>query len=90
MLPIIVTMNKKEIIKYLEKRIAECYQDLLSSRSKKYMQVFAEGYRSRLDELLLTYHQIKNISFLECCKELGIKYKDVDYLELGVIIGRKE
>lgn len=74
-------MNKKEIMKLLKKRIEICYHDLLSARQNKFKAIYIEGFRSRLDELILMYHLIEDISFVEACKELGINYKEINWSE---------
>lgn len=74
-------MNKKEIISMLSNRIFSCHKDLLYSRNVK--NPYAEGFRTRLDELLLMWHQIHNISFIDACKEFDIKYEDVDVNQDG-------
>ncbi|KKN67000.1 hypothetical protein LCGC14_0465540 [marine sediment metagenome] len=72
-------MNKEEIINLLKSRIKTCYRDLLFARSQKgYRKDWIEGFRSRLDELILVYHQIYDISFVDACEELNINYKDVN------------
>jgi len=71
-------MEKKDIMMMLRQRIRSCYGDLLFARQEKYKEFYIEGFRSRLDELILMYHLIKGISFVEACKDLSINYKDVD------------
>lgn len=62
----------------LKDRINSCYRDLLFSRNKKYMKAYIEGFRSRLDELILMYHCIENISFIDACEKLEVNYQDVN------------
>lgn len=71
-------MNKKDIMTMLKQRIGTCYEDLLYARSHKFKELYIEGFRNRLDELILMYHRIQNISFMEACKKLLVNYKDVD------------
>ena len=72
-------MEKEEIISLLKSRINSCYHDLLFARSQKnYRKDWIEGFRSRLDGFILLYHEIHDITFIEACKELGIKYSDVN------------
>lgn len=71
-------MNKIEIMKMLRTRIKSCYRQLLISRNKNYPELYIEGFRSRLDELLLIYHIIKDKTFINVCKELKINYNDVN------------
>lgn len=71
-------MNKKEIMRMLIERILSCYDSLLFSRDNGSSKLRIEGFRSRLDELLLMYHIIKGISFIEGCKILRVNYKDLD------------
>ena len=77
-------MDKKEIIKYLKKRIESCYRSLLESVDNKFMKKYIEGYRSRLDELILVYQHIKDISFVDACKELEVEYSDLDYNKYSI------
>ena len=72
-------MNKKEMIKLIEKRIKSCYRDLLYAKSiRSHRRSYIEGFRCRLDELILLYQIIENISFIDACKKLKVKYEDVD------------
>lgn len=72
-------MNREEIINLLIKRIYSCHEQLTSARNKPGMsKLYIEGLRCRLDELILLYHLIRNISFVEACKELNIDYNDVN------------
>ena len=71
-------MNKKEIMNMLKNSINKRYEDLLFAKSKMFEELYIEGIRSRLDELLLIYHIIQGISFIEACKELEIDYKEVN------------
>ncbi len=72
-------MEKEDIIRLLKERIKSCYKDLLFARSQKgYRKDWIEGFRSRLDELILVYHEIYNIDFVNACEELGVKYQDVN------------
>ncbi len=71
--------TKSEPIKLLKERIKICHKDLLFAKSQKgYRKDWIEGFRSRLDELLLVWHELHNISFIDACKEFGIRYHDVD------------
>ncbi len=73
-------MNKKEIMKMLKARIKNCYGDLIYFRRQRPKdKLHTEGFRSRLDELLLTYHTIEGISFVEACKDCGVEYECVDF-----------
>lgn len=72
-------MKSKEIIELLEGQINRGYNDLLFARSQRgYRKDWLEGFRSRLDELLLLWHIIHDISFIEACKEFGIDYQEVN------------
>ena len=73
-------MNKKEIIDRIRERIDTCYKDLLFAKNqtgKRYRTDFIEGFRSRLDELILLWDEINGTNFMYSCKELGINYKEV-------------
>ena len=73
-----MTPNSK-IVKLIRERIRVCYADLLFAKSQsKYRKDYIEGFRNRLDELILIWHEIHNISFVDACKELNVEYKDVD------------
>ncbi len=75
-------MKKRDIITLLEQRINTCYKDLIFTRKKLPEKIdWIEGFRSRLDELLLIWHELHNISFVDACKEFGIKYQDIDIQE---------
>ena len=75
-------MNKIQIMSRLTTRIQSCYEQLMSARANRYMdEIYVEGFRCRLDELILLYHLIRNISFCEACQELGITYSDVNVLD---------
>lgn len=71
-------MNKKEIMKMLCSRIGSCLGSLISAREENFSKIHIEGFRCRLDELILVYQIIRHISFLEACEELGVNYKDVN------------
>ncbi|KKM60212.1 hypothetical protein LCGC14_1544190 [marine sediment metagenome] len=71
-------MNKKEVMKLLKSRIESCYDSLLNSRAEIFPELYIEGFRCRLDELLLLHHLIEGKTFVETCNELGIKYQDVN------------
>jgi len=72
-------MNRVKMMDLLIDRIKSCYSQLLSARSERYTdKLYVEGFRCRLDELILYYHLVRNISFIEACKELEINYKDVN------------
>lgn len=71
-------MNREEIINLLIKQIKSCHEQLTSARNRTPInKLYIEGFRCRLDELILLYHLIRNISFVEACKELNIDYMDV-------------
>ena len=72
-------MNKKEIMKLLEGRIESCFQQLLEARNNKYMEKYIEGFRCRLDELLLLYQTIEDKSFIDVCKDFEINYEYMNY-----------
>lgn len=93
-------MNKKEIVYMIGERIQTCYKELLFARNQKgYRKDWIEGFRSRLDELLLVYHKIYNISFIDACERLGIRYEDMDaqdneeellhFKETGIVLPKK-
>ena len=67
-----------QIIKRMKQRIASCYDSLLKSRAKNFPELYTEGFRCRLDELLLLYHLTEDITLVEACRNLGIKYEDVN------------
>jgi len=70
---------EKELAKLIKSRIKTCHGDLLFSRDLEgYRKDWIEGFRSRLDELILIWHEIYGIDFITACKELGINYKDVN------------
>lgn len=72
-------MKEEEIITFLEQRIKSCHKDLLFAKSQKgYRKDWIEGFRCRLDELILLYHEILDMNFYEACEELGIKREDVE------------
>ncbi len=75
-------MRSRDMMSLLKNRIDSCYKQLLSARNDRYMDsVYIEGFRCRLDELILHYHLVRDISFCEACEELKIPYKDVNVLE---------
>lgn len=75
-------MNKVRMMDLLIDRIKHCHKQLMDARNTRYMDsVYIEGFRCRLDELILYYHLVRNISFCEACRELEINYKDVNVLE---------
>ncbi len=71
-------MNKKKIMKLLKENISSCHKQLLDARSENFPELYIEGFRCRLDELLLLYHLIENKSFVDACKDLKINYRDVN------------
>ncbi len=71
-------MRTKEIMDWLKNRIQTCYESLKSSRTERFSELHIEGFRSRLDELILFYQQINGISFIDACKKLNINYEEVD------------
>lgn len=72
-------MNETQIMCRLTTRIQSCYEQLMEAKASRYMdKIYVEGFRCRLDELILLYHLIMNISFCEACQELGIIYSDVN------------
>ena len=72
-------MNKIEIIKLLEERIKSCNKQLQQARHGFLDKLYNEGFRCRLDELILLHQMIENQSFMESCKKLNIKYEDVNF-----------
>lgn len=74
-------MNEKDIMNRLDDRIMSCHASLINARQSRMHGLYIEGMRCRLDELILLYHIIKNITFIEACKELNIRYEDVNVLE---------
>lgn len=76
-------LGQKELMDLLFERIKSCYESLLFAKDvDKYKRAFyKEGFRCRLDELILYYHLVKGISFVEACKELNINYEDLDALQ---------
>lgn len=73
-------MNRIDIMDRLLDRIKSCNKDLIWAKSIKKNPIYIENFRSRLDELILFYVHIisREISFMDACKELGIKYEDVN------------
>lgn len=72
-------MKGEEIMKLLTGRIKDCYAELSRCRSHPPARdKIIEGLRSRLDELILHYSSIKDISFCEACRELHVPYADVN------------
>lgn len=75
-------MNKIKMMDLLIGRIKSCYEEFLVAKIQRYPKtVYIEGYRCRLDELILYYHIIRNISFVEACKELDIEYEKLNFIE---------
>ncbi len=75
-------MTKIKMMDLLIDRIKSCYEQLMGARYNRYMhKIYIEGFRCRLDELILYYHLVRDISFIEACKELKINYKDVSGAE---------
>lgn len=68
----------KEIIERIEFRIQSLYKDLMFVRRENFSKSHIESFRCRLDELLLLWHEIKDVSFVEACKALDIDYKEVN------------
>ena len=74
-------MNKIKMMDLLIDRIKHCHKQLMSSKNNMFSNdKFTEGFRCRLDELILYYHLVRGISFCEACKELEIPYKHVNVL----------
>ncbi len=68
-----------DMIELLRERIKSCHEQLMSARQvRDFPKEYIEGFRCRLDELLLLWHLHHDISFIESCKDLGIKYVDVN------------
>ncbi len=72
-------LKRKQIIELLKSRIKSNYRDLLFMKNNlKEREDWIEGFRSRLDELLLLWHEIHDISFTDACQEFGVNYEDVN------------
>lgn len=72
-------MNETQIMSRLTTRIQSCYEQLMEAKANRYTdKIYVEGFRCRLDELILLYHLIMDIYFCEACQELGILYSDVN------------
>ena len=72
-------MDSLNMLNLLGSRIKYCHKQLLNSRAHPPAKVlFIEGFRCRLDEMILYYHLVRDISFCEACKELDINYEDVN------------
>lgn len=72
-------MNREEMFKLLTDRIKSCHKQFASARGDRFRKkLHVEGFRCRLDELILFYHLVKKISFVEACKELGVNYNDLN------------
>ncbi len=70
--------EREEFYKLLEENIKRNYESLLYTRGMhNHNEIWAEGFRNRVDELILIWHIIKDISFVDACKELNIKYQDL-------------
>ena len=67
-----------KIIERIIERVLSCYLDLKLARNVSCCPIYIEGFRCRLDELLLLYSNSMNISFIEACSELEVKYRDVN------------
>lgn len=77
-------VKKSEIIDFIAFRIKSAYNDLqFAKRNVPNRQDWIEGFRCRIDELLLIWHEIHNISFVDACKEFKIDYKEVNTEENG-------
>ena len=75
-------MEKCEIINLLKSRIKSCYENLQFAKDQKgYRKDWTEGFRCRVDELILMYQEIQGISFVDACKELNINYQDINVQE---------
>ncbi len=75
-------MNKIKMMDLLIDRIKHCHKQLQQSRAHPPAKVlFIEGFRCRLDEMILYYHLVRGVSFCEACKELDINYEDVNVSE---------
>lgn len=73
-------MDRTDMMKLLINRIEHCYKQLVQARtiSRHSGKEYVEGLRCRLDELILYYHLVRNISFVEACNELNIDYHEVN------------
>jgi len=69
-------MNKEEILELISKDINRCYRDFIYIKNNMKKEM-AEGMRNRLDELLLLWHKIHSISFIDACKMFDINYKEI-------------
>ena len=75
-------MNKIKMMDLLVSRIKSCYEQLLIAKNNLYSRkIYIEGFRCRLDELLLYHQKVNGISFTESCKELKIKYEDLNFID---------
>lgn len=75
-------IEKYSIVNFLKKRITGIHKDFLFFKvNRPEKKDWIEGYRSRLDELLLLWHEIHGISFIDACKEFHILYEDLDVSE---------
>ena len=65
-------MKSRDILKLLRRRIRTCHKDLLFSRNiKGYRKDWLEGIRSRLDELLLLWHEIHDVNFVDALAQIA-------------------
>ena len=72
-------MKKIKMMERLIDRIKSCHKQLMSAKANRYIdKIYVEGFRCRLDELILYYMLVRDVSFCEACKELDINYNDVD------------
>lgn len=71
-------MNRIQILKRLDERIWSCYMDLKLCRMRHNDKSTIECFRNRLDELLLFYSYVNEITFVKSCEYFGIKYEEVD------------
>lgn len=77
-----MVMNKVKMMDLLIDRIKSCHEQFLVAKNNQYPRtVYIEGFRCRLDELILFYHTIRDISFVEACKELEIEYEDLNFVD---------
>lgn len=70
-------MNKKEIVEMVEQKISSCRDSLTTARTENFPKLYIEGFRSRLDELILLYQQIKDVSFNQACFMLGVNKMEI-------------
>ena len=71
--------KKQDILDYLVRSIRRCHKDLREARGNWAQQDYIEGFRCRLDELLLMFEHVYEISFVEACKRFEIPYEEVNW-----------